>query len=89
VAIEAHLLERPVIASRVGGIPEIVSDEKTGLLVEPGDAESLGNALVKLLDNPELADSMGKAGKGAVINKFNYQTYYRSYYDMVRETCKK
>jgi glycosyltransferase involved in cell wall biosynthesis len=89
VAIEAHLLERPVIASRVGGIPEIVSDEKTGLLVEPGDAESLGNALVKLLDNPELADSMGKAGKEAVINKFNYQTYYRSYYDMVRETCKK
>ncbi len=87
VAIEAHLLERPVIASRVGGIPEIVIDGTTGFLCDPGDEQSLYNAMVKLLDNPGLAERLGKAGKEAVADKFDYTTYYRSYYSMVKKTC--
>ncbi len=89
VAIEAHLLERPVVASRVGGIPEIVSDGKTGLLFKPGDEGSLSNALIKLLDDAGLADAMGKAGREAVMKKFNYSGYFESYYEMVKETCRK
>ena len=88
VAIEAHLLERPVIASRVGGLPEIVSDGKTGLLVEPGDEEGLKNAVIKLLENPELADTMGKAGKKTVVETFDYHSYFQSYYRMVQSTCR-
>lgn len=89
VAIEAQLLERPVIASRVGGLPEIVSDGKTGILFEPGDEEALTNAVIKMLEHKDLADSMGKAGKKAVLEKFNYRTYFQSYYDMVIKTCNK
>ncbi|MEI6125797.1 MAG: glycosyltransferase family 4 protein, partial [Pseudomonadota bacterium] len=60
VAIEAHLLERPVIASRTGGIPEVVLDGKTGLLIAPGNEEALYSAMVALLENPALAASMGR-----------------------------
>jgi glycosyltransferase involved in cell wall biosynthesis len=88
VAIEAHLLEKPVIASRVGGIPEVVSDGSSGLLFEPGDEAALSLALIKLLNSPGLADSMGMAGKKAVVEKFNYQTYFQSYYNMVKGICR-
>lgn len=87
VALEAHLLERPVIASRTGGIPEVVLDNKTGILCEPGNEKALCDALIKILDNPDLAMSMGKAGRQAVLKKFNYANYYQSYYDMIKKTC--
>ena len=48
VALEAMERSRPVVASAVGGLPEIVADGETGLVVEPGDAEALADALVAL-----------------------------------------
>jgi glycosyltransferase involved in cell wall biosynthesis len=87
VAIEAQFLGKPVIASRVGGIPEIVTDGETGLLVEPGDESSLAEAMARLLDDARLAERMGAAGRIAVRAKFSYQDYYRAYHDMVRRVC--
>ena len=48
VAIEAHLLETPVVASRTGGIPEVVVDGQTGILCEPGDEAALAAALMHI-----------------------------------------
>jgi glycosyltransferase involved in cell wall biosynthesis len=84
VALEAHLLERPVIASRVGGVPEIVIDGETGLLVDPGDTAALRNAMKELLLNPERAMAMGRAGRERVEKTFTYERYFESYYELVR-----
>lgn len=58
----AYMFKRPVVATRVGSIPEVVEDGKTGLLVEPGDERSLADAIVRLLLSPDLRRSMGEAG---------------------------
>jgi starch synthase len=60
----------PVVASRVGGIPEVVLDGETGWLVEPGDATALGQALREALADPERARRMGEAGRRRVEAQF-------------------
>jgi glycosyltransferase involved in cell wall biosynthesis len=59
VIVEAFCRARPVVASRVGGIPDLVQDGTNGLLVEPGDADGLADALVRVLDERELAERLG------------------------------
>jgi len=60
----------PVIASRVGGLPEVVEHERTGLLVGPGELEG---ALHRLLDNPAEAAEMGARGRERVKEKFTVE----------------
>jgi glycosyltransferase involved in cell wall biosynthesis len=59
VIVEAFCRARPVVASRVGGIADLVQDESNGLLVEPGDTEGLATALVRVLDERDLAERLG------------------------------
>ena len=59
VIVEAFCRARPVVATRVGGIPDLVQDESNGLLVEPGDTDGLAHALVRILDGRELAERLG------------------------------
>jgi glycosyltransferase involved in cell wall biosynthesis len=59
VIVEAFCRARPVVASRVGGIPDLVQDGINGLLVEPGDTDGLADALVRVLDERELAERLG------------------------------
>ena len=61
----------PVVASRLSGIPELVEDGVSGLLVTPGDPISIAAALRALADDPELRNRMGRAGRKAVENQFN------------------
>jgi glycosyltransferase involved in cell wall biosynthesis len=61
-----------VVASRVGGIPEVVVDGETGLLVEPGDVTALAQALGRLLADPALAARMGQAGRRRVEAHFSW-----------------
>lgn len=61
--VEAMAAGRPVVASRAGGIPELIQDGRTGLLVEPDDPETLADALLALLADPERCRSMGAAGR--------------------------
>jgi glycosyltransferase involved in cell wall biosynthesis len=70
VILEAMALSRPVVASRVGGIPEMIEDGVTGLLVPPHDAEALAAAIVRLLQNHPLADTLGRAGHDMVHDRF-------------------
>jgi len=64
----------PVVATSVGGIPEIVKDKKTGLLVPPKDPEALARAILSLLQNKEEAEKMGIAGRKRVQEKFTIGT---------------
>src|SRR5439155_1670267 len=59
VIVEAFCRARPVVATRVGGIPDLVQYESNGLLVEPGDTDGLAHALVRILDGRELAERLG------------------------------
>jgi glycosyltransferase involved in cell wall biosynthesis len=64
--LDAQALGLPVVACRAGGIPEIVSDRVTGLLVPPGDPQALAAALLEVANNAELAIALGAAAKKAV-----------------------
>jgi len=61
-ALEAVSQKKAVIASRSGGLAEIVATRETGILVPPGDVEALSQAIKDLLENPEVADRMGQKG---------------------------
>ncbi|HEV8488510.1 MAG TPA: glycosyltransferase [Candidatus Limnocylindrales bacterium] len=68
--LEAMALSRPVVASNVGGIPEMIEDGVTGLLVPPGDPVALAAAIVRLLEDHSLADTLGRAGHDLVHDRF-------------------
>lgn len=63
VLVEAMAAGKPVVASSVGGIPDLVQDGRTGYLVPPADEKALAEAIKKLLDDPEKAWEMGQNGK--------------------------
>ena len=69
--LEAGISEKPVIASKVGGIIEIIDDKKTGILVEPENEQELQEALTVIYDNPVDRNILGKALKETVENKFS------------------
>lgn len=70
VLLEAQACGIPVVASAVGGIPEVVRDRETGLLVRPGDQDSLASALCSLLKNQPLRQEMGEAAFRYVRSNF-------------------
>ena len=71
VLIEAMALKKPVIASRGGGVDEIVENNITGLCVMPGDEAELAEAIDTILSEPGLGVLMGEKGWERVINKFH------------------
>ena len=68
--LEAMALGRPVVATNVGGIPEMVEHERTGLLVPPHDAVALAEAIVRMLTDHPLADTLARAGHDLVHERF-------------------
>lgn len=76
VAIEAFVHARPVLASNIGGLKEIVADNEDGRLVMPGDAEALSEALRWFWSNPRVAVDMGRSGRIKVERQFNASQHY-------------
>ena len=72
VNLEAMACATAVVASRVGGIPEVVDDGVTGLLVPPEDPSSLADAMNRLLRDPGRADAMGRAGRERAVAEFSW-----------------
>ena len=70
--LEAMACERPVVSTRVGGIPDVVVEGETGLLVQPGDAGKLAEAINSILSRPEWGERMGKEGRERVLSLFTW-----------------
>jgi len=73
VVLEALACEKPVVASNVGGIPEIVSTKVNGILVQPNDRESLATEVTYLLQNPKFAKQLGRNGRNVVLKRFSFE----------------
>lgn len=78
VLMEAGGCGRPVVASDVGGIGDIVADGETGLLTPPGDSPALAAAILRLLADPDLRDRMGAAGRDRMERLFDARLWARS-----------
>lgn len=74
VLLEALALRQPVVATRVGGIPEVITHGETGLLAEPADALSLAKFIQQLVEDKSMAARIGKAGRTRVEEEFNART---------------
>jgi L-malate glycosyltransferase len=77
VNVEAMLASLPVVATRVGGIPEIVEDGTTGLLVPPRSPERLRESLLTMVEDPELRCRLGREGKNRAERLFSVGAYVR------------
>ena len=86
VLVEAMAAGKPVVASRVGGIPDLVRQGETGYLVPPADEEALANGIKMLLDDPDKAKQMGQHGK-EYSHQFSLETMIEKldnlYYDLI------
>jgi len=72
----------PVVATRVAGIPEVVRDGETGLLVPPADVPALGSALARLVTEPALRRTMGAAAAAFVHPRFGVDGYVAALTDL-------
>ncbi|MFB3882803.1 MAG: glycosyltransferase family 4 protein [Armatimonadota bacterium] len=79
VAMEAMSLGRPVVATTVGGVPEVVVGGETGILVPPGDPDALAAGVLDLLRDPERAAEMGERGRQRAVREFDLN-------DMIEKT---
>ena len=79
-SVEAMASGRPVVASRIGGLPSTVTDGLTGLLCEPGNAHDLASKLAVLLDDPEMRTRMGMAGRKRFEEDFTWDVVIERHY---------
>jgi glycogen synthase len=94
VALEAALMARPVVATRVGGLPEVVLDGQTGLLADNEDFRALAAEIISLLQDPDLATQMGQTARCRALENFSwghcvnaYDALYRRLIEGNDATC--
>jgi glycosyltransferase involved in cell wall biosynthesis len=83
--LQAGQLERPVIATRLGGLAELIVDGETGLLIEPENVAALARAVATLLDDPRKAAAMGKAARRRALSVFGWDRHVDAYDELIRE----
>ncbi|MGD9038867.1 MAG: glycosyltransferase family 4 protein [Desulfobacteraceae bacterium] len=85
VILEAMAMEKPVVASRVGGIPDLIDQGINGLLVRPGDVKELADTLEKVLSDNKLARKLGREGRKRIQDQFSADVMVRSIEKLYRE----
>lgn len=90
--LEAWSAGRPVVSTAVGGIPEVVVDGETGILVPVGDDGALASAFIRIHSEPGLAAKLGLAGRASLLNKYSldstYDEYRRRYLELISARTK-
>jgi glycosyltransferase involved in cell wall biosynthesis len=88
-AIEAFALGKPVIGSRIGGIPELVRDGETGFTFEPGKIEALRERIIEIFRQPKATVEMGRAGRSFVERELNADKHYEGLMDIYKYAATK
>src|SRR3954465_1597163 len=87
VILEAMASARPVVSTRLAGIPELVVDGETGLLAPPGDCKAVAHALEQLLADPELRLRFGHAGHARIEQHFRIEQTVAPLLEMLERSC--
>jgi len=83
--LEAQLMEKPVIATNVGGIPELMKNNETGFLIEKSDHQTLIEKLELILNDSQKANSLGKAGRKFVSSNFDWKIIAKNFVSIANE----
>lgn len=86
--IEALAAARPVVATRVGGVAEVVDDQQTGILVPSRDAEALARGIGRFLDDPAWAATVGQRGRASVYPRYSIERLVRDIEDLYLELAR-
>ncbi|OGO46334.1 MAG: hypothetical protein A2Z30_07005 [Chloroflexi bacterium RBG_16_64_43] len=87
VALQAMAMARPVVASRVSALPEIIENQITGMLVPPDDPAKLARALIEVLRMPERGAALGRAGNARLAREFTLDRMAETTARIYREVC--
>lgn len=85
VVLEAFAANVPVVATSVGGTPEVVEDGISGSLVPPGEPEALSNTIYEVLQSEKVKKSMAASGRSRVLNKFSFELQSEMYQSLLNE----
>ncbi len=85
--LEAMCFACPSVSTRVGGIPEVVQDNVTGLLAPPGDADALARNVEQLIQNPAKRSAMGRAAQASAREQFSAETIVPKYESLYHRVC--
>ena len=88
VIIESLLMKKPTIASNVGGIPELISDNKTGLLIENGDIDMIVRKISKFFDEPEFCKEITNQGYEVIKREFSWTSIGEKFELIIKEYSK-
>ncbi|MFH1727726.1 MAG: glycosyltransferase family 4 protein [Pseudomonadota bacterium] len=89
ILLEGMAMKKPLVATAVGGMVDLVDDNKNGFLVEPGNAEEIASALLKLVENKELAQEFGENGyKKVTSGEYSIETMVRKIADVYEQVLK-
>ena len=85
--VEAGLADLPAVASRVGGLPEILEHQTSGILVKPKNPEALAEAIKTLIENPKLRKKYGETFKKKASQKFSFEKMLEETINLYRKTA--
>jgi len=89
VIIEAQAAGVPVVATKVGGVIDIIEDEKTGILVSPADADPISEAVLRIYQDKTLANNLAVNARSSLENRFNLDKMYHETFSVYREALEK
>jgi glycosyltransferase involved in cell wall biosynthesis len=81
--MEAMAMRLPIVSTRITGVPELIDDGQTGLLVTPGRADLIADAIEQLLIDPSLCRAMGANAREKVIHEFNTERSAEQLHDLL------
>jgi len=88
-ALEAMACEVPVVASRVGGLPEVIDEGVTGYLLEMGDVDGMAEAAIQLLQDEDLHQEMSRRARAVAVERFSSQKIVPIYEAFYQEVLQK
>ncbi|MCB0698215.1 MAG: glycosyltransferase, partial [Chitinophagaceae bacterium] len=85
--IEAEAAGKPVVSTNVGGVKDVVTDNQTGYITDPDDADAFAEALLRFIEKPEQRDYFGKHGREFALSHYSYQRLVKDmseyYYELL------